>query len=537
MQFLTLTTVTTFIALSLYLGSETTPTATSPLVSANDRNHSSPVTYLQSGLGSPSLYSQTFDERPTATSHYRPLFAFSFLRRVLPIPEPVISFIPGGGVVQEVVRRAVRELPSVADAPSTTDAPPGPPPDLHVTFDDLQVEAAERRQALLTSIVDFRNATETALETARNLQGATQSELEALGNVILGTASRIEQNLTAIDQNLSTIDQNLRDIERHLNDLQQNLSTMAGQISRVADTVGDIKGRLRAQSEMMAQLLAEARASNTRLVGLEDRLDTLVVAIVTVCLLNAALVTLILMLILKAERNIRYAIDLIKIMLTEFKIPIPEPRPGPLGKARVWCDARRYWRWLPRAAVSATTVLAAVILTTVVLFIVDPTYLTADAHIRDDTPNSAAPPAGLRPGAHWPVTVALGACAFLATRRLRRPDRLGAPVLVLAPVGATSGTAPGTVLIRDNGLRPTDGGFVIGRHASLVDVVVGDESVSRRHARITRDEHGEFYVEDLSSSNGTAVNGRPLRPFQPGAIAVEDRLKLGDLILTIEPIR
>lgn len=48
----------------------------------------------------------------------------------------------------------------------------------------------------------------------------------------------------------------------------------------------------------------------------------------------------------------------------------------------------------------------------------------------------------------------------------------------------------------------------IGRHPEC-DVVIDDVSVSRRHAQIVK-ENGSFYVDDLSSRNGTLVNNHEI---------------------------
>lgn len=53
--------------------------------------------------------------------------------------------------------------------------------------------------------------------------------------------------------------------------------------------------------------------------------------------------------------------------------------------------------------------------------------------------------------------------------------------------------------------------FVIGRQASDVDLVLEDELVSRRHARLYVDERGYFRLEDLGSQNGVTFAGRPVR--------------------------
>ena len=74
------------------------------------------------------------------------------------------------------------------------------------------------------------------------------------------------------------------------------------------------------------------------------------------------------------------------------------------------------------------------------------------------------------------------------------------------------------------------GGFVLGRAGTLVDAVVDHQSVSRRHARLTRVD-GRLCVEDLNSTNGTRVNGRRLDPFVPVAITREDTVAVGDVNL------
>jgi pSer/pThr/pTyr-binding forkhead associated (FHA) protein len=53
--------------------------------------------------------------------------------------------------------------------------------------------------------------------------------------------------------------------------------------------------------------------------------------------------------------------------------------------------------------------------------------------------------------------------------------------------------------------------FTIGRHANEVDLVLDDELVSRRHAKLTIDPRGYFRLEDLGSQNGIKFEGRPVR--------------------------
>jgi hypothetical protein len=71
--------------------------------------------------------------------------------------------------------------------------------------------------------------------------------------------------------------------------------------------------------------------------------------------------------------------------------------------------------------------------------------------------------------------------------------------------------------------------LVIGRHPSC-DVIMADETVSRRHAQLTfRD--GGWVLQDLESTNGTRLNGAYVGRcrLRPG-----DRLGLGHQVLQID---
>jgi hypothetical protein len=61
--------------------------------------------------------------------------------------------------------------------------------------------------------------------------------------------------------------------------------------------------------------------------------------------------------------------------------------------------------------------------------------------------------------------------------------------------------------------------LVIGRSSSC-EVVLGDDTVSRRHAQL-RFEDGRWLLRDLGSSNGTYVNGR---------LVTEAEVRHGDVI-------
>ncbi len=116
----------------------------------------------------------------------------------------------------------------------------------------------------------------------------------------------------------------------------------------------------------------------------------------------------------------------------------------------------------------------------------------------------------------------------------RRPAPMpGRPALVLAAGGDAAGPRK-DILITDRHLRPGNG-FVIGRHAPHVHGVADHPTVSRRHARITR-EGSTLLVEDLDSSNGTRVNGVRLRPRTKQAIRAGDSVQLGGMgVFSVRP--
>ncbi len=70
---------------------------------------------------------------------------------------------------------------------------------------------------------------------------------------------------------------------------------------------------------------------------------------------------------------------------------------------------------------------------------------------------------------------------------------------------------------------------VIGRHRDC-DMMIPDDTVSRRHAVITVEEDG-YYVEDLGSSNGTFVNGREVKRTR---LSHRDTIKLSHSVLTFK---
>jgi anti-anti-sigma factor len=78
--------------------------------------------------------------------------------------------------------------------------------------------------------------------------------------------------------------------------------------------------------------------------------------------------------------------------------------------------------------------------------------------------------------------------------------------------------------------------FVIGREQGC-QLRIGSAHVSKQHAAIRRRE-GNVFLEDLGSTNGTTVNGRPIRGREV-QLHEGDRIMFGPLaaVLSIEPAR
>lgn len=65
---------------------------------------------------------------------------------------------------------------------------------------------------------------------------------------------------------------------------------------------------------------------------------------------------------------------------------------------------------------------------------------------------------------------------------------------------------------------------VIGREVGAVDLLIVERQVSRRHAMIERTDQG-FVLKDLSSKNGTFLNGKELRE-QPALLQDGDEIQI-----------
>lgn len=88
------------------------------------------------------------------------------------------------------------------------------------------------------------------------------------------------------------------------------------------------------------------------------------------------------------------------------------------------------------------------------------------------------------------------------------------------------------IAVPEQGAGEAEGGLVIGGHPALVDCVIDDSTVSRRHARVFVAGQA-CRIEDLNSTNGTFVNGRRPAPFERVSIAPGDRVALGAIELQL----
>lgn len=152
---------------------------------------------------------------------------------------------------------------------------------------------------------------------------------------------------------------------------------------------------------------------------------------------------------------------------------------------------------------------------------------------RIDRPNIAT--SETRPSPHKPH------------RRTPRPQASGPISSGLVSYTSTISALPKPLILRPISGPPLQSPIEITtEHAILgraVDcsVVLPHETVSRRHAALAR--HGKlWFLDDLASRHGTALNGVPLQPSKPAGLEHDDTITIGpwsfrvDLGLTTRPI-
>lgn len=101
---------------------------------------------------------------------------------------------------------------------------------------------------------------------------------------------------------------------------------------------------------------------------------------------------------------------------------------------------------------------------------------------------------------------------------------------VAAQTGATLVEMPATraLVVQTGDQRHTfHSEFTVGRKGNLA---ISDDFASGHHARF-RVAHGLWFVEDLSSTNGTWLNGR--RFYAPQRLKKGDKIKIGRTVITV----
>jgi len=85
-------------------------------------------------------------------------------------------------------------------------------------------------------------------------------------------------------------------------------------------------------------------------------------------------------------------------------------------------------------------------------------------------------------------------------------------------------------LIKGKGQRPIElektGKYILGRGASA-DITVENSYISKKHIELLLKTPADFYIKDLSSRNGTVVNGEILKEREYRKIFNKDVIKLG----------
>jgi pSer/pThr/pTyr-binding forkhead associated (FHA) protein len=116
---------------------------------------------------------------------------------------------------------------------------------------------------------------------------------------------------------------------------------------------------------------------------------------------------------------------------------------------------------------------------------------------------------------------------------ITKQERKAWKTAVSAVAGEAGGTLreppPGKSLVIQMGdQRHTFGGdFTVGREGSLI---IDDDFASGQHARFLT-VRGLWYVEDLDSTNGTTLNGRPILSVQ--LLKRRDQIRIGHTVMIV----
>ncbi|HKU97830.1 MAG TPA: FHA domain-containing protein, partial [Vineibacter sp.] len=131
-------------------------------------------------------------------------------------------------------------------------------------------------------------------------------------------------------------------------------------------------------------------------------------------------------------------------------------------------------------------------------------------------PYMPGPAAAAQAPAAGPLIQPFFAPPPLAGWRLVGADRVGTPIDIRL----------------DGALLEQPEGVVFGRLPRYCHLTIDNDSISRRHARF-RAAAGTLTVEDLGSTNGTAVDGYKIEPYRPVPVRDGSRISLGEIKVVI----
>ena len=92
---------------------------------------------------------------------------------------------------------------------------------------------------------------------------------------------------------------------------------------------------------------------------------------------------------------------------------------------------------------------------------------------------------------------------------------------------AVAGNATGFSIVVEERL-------VIGRQSEGPGRLADDPELSRHHVEIERVENGQFTIKDLSSTNGTFVNGTQIKA--PALLVLDDEIEVGGTKLVVRSV-
>ncbi|NMP09476.1 DUF6382 domain-containing protein [Paenibacillus polymyxa] len=120
---------------------------------------------------------------------------------------------------------------------------------------------------------------------------------------------------------------------------------------------------------------------------------------------------------------------------------------------------------------------------------------------------------------------------------LLRPDQdIQSPTVQHSPIACLDRKLPGSGETERIRLQPDQfvgGSFIIGRDPQLVQFVEHTDGVSRSHIEICIVTGGKSHiVKDLSSTNGTVLNGEPMVPYKEYTMQDGDTFKIAGVSYT-----